>query len=286
MNFDALYQSFRPALFGLAYRMLGSAADAEDIVQDAFVDLYRLADPETIANMRSYACRIVANKCSARLRQLIRERERYVGPWLPEPIVENAADPSSSYLHRESLATAYLLLLQRLSEAERLVFVLKEVLRFNYKEIGEIVGKTEANCRQLCRRARLALRSGTSERTEPLERADKLVGRFVSALQTGDIRQLLEVISDDVVMIGDSGGRVAGARAPIASAERVSAFLMKTASLVPEDARTDFALVNGTPGIVLRGGGAVRYVFSFRFNDGKISGIYAVGNPDKLTGVS
>lgn len=285
MDIGKLYQLYRPALFGLAYRMLGSVTDAEDIVQDTFLDLCRQEAAGAITNMKSYACKIVANKCSVRLRRLIQERECYIGPWLPEPIVEHAADPSSQYLHRESLATAYILLLQQLSEAERLVFLLKEILRFNYREISYITDKTEAHCRQLCRRARLAVGSGTVKQTVPEEHLQAFVERFVHALQTGDIRQLLEVISDDVVMIGDSGGHVAGTRVPIRSAERVSAFLMKTASLVPEGARTDYVLVNGRQGIVLSDRGAVVYVFSFQMQDGRIAGIYAVGNPDKLAGI-
>ncbi|WP_020616558.1 RNA polymerase sigma factor SigJ [Paenibacillus daejeonensis] len=283
MDLAALYPSLRPLLFALAYRMLGSMAEAEDIVQETFLDLSRHEAPETIDNPKGYACKIASNKCGARLQRLIREREAYIGPWLPEPLVEYGTDPSSDYMHRESLATAYLLLLQQLSETERLVFVLKEVLQFSYREIAYITEKSEANCRQIGHRARLAMQQHTGEAPMASEQMGPLIEQFVQALQTGDIQQLLRVLDDKVVLTGDSGGQVPGSRVPVASAERVAAFLMKTNTLVPADAKTSFVPVNGLPGVVLSSGGRVMYVFSFHAVHGRIAGIYAVANPDKLS---
>lgn len=282
MDLEALYPTLRPVLFALAYRMLGSASDAEDIVQETFLDLSGHQAPETIDNPKSYACKIASNKCAARLQRLIREREAYVGPWLPEPLVEYDEDPSGSYLHRESLATAYLLLLQQLSETERLIFVLKEILQFSYHEIAYIADKSEANCRQIGHRARLAMQRRNDEAPMPPEQMRPLIEQFVRALQTGDIQVLLRTLNDEVVLTGDSGGQVPGSRVPVASAERVAAFLMKTNTLVPADARTALVPVNGVPGIVLSSGGRVMYVFSFYITGGRIAGIYAVANPEKL----
>ncbi|RXZ80352.1 sigma-70 family RNA polymerase sigma factor [Paenibacillaceae bacterium] len=283
MDNTHLFQTYSTLLFSVAYRTLGTATDAEDIVQETFADLLQAGLPPQVNNMKAYLCKIVYNKCNDRIRETIKERQTYAGPWLPEPIL---TDLSEQFLDRESLATAYLLLLQQLSEMERTVFILREAGGFNYREIAWIVEKTEANCRQIYRRAKQALAS-----QPPAERLDTphlkpLIGQFVDALQNGDLNKLVEVLADDVVFAADSGGQVKGALVPIRTSVRVSQFLMKTSSMIPHDMRTEFEQVNGNWGLVLMAGTDVLYVFSFQIVRGRIHAIYATSNPDKLAYIS
>ncbi|MBW7459921.1 sigma-70 family RNA polymerase sigma factor, partial [Paenibacillus sepulcri] len=192
---DQMYASYKTLLFTLAYRMLGSVMDAEDIVHEAFLS-YNAADSERIHNIKSYLCKIVTNRCIDRLRSSQKKRELYVGTWLPEPLVtgqSGSEDPYDAYARQESLSMAYLLLLQQLSWVERAVFLLREVLQYEYDEIAEIVGKSPANCRQIFHRARRSIKPPSTQQEMGSSAADRLpkpqndqladmVNQFVSAL--------------------------------------------------------------------------------------------------------
>lgn len=286
MTAEALYRDYKPLLFSLAYRMLGNVMDAEDTVHEAFIALNR-TEPEHVRSRKSYLCKIVANRCLDRLKSASKQREIYVGPWLPEPIVEDHeadADPVRSFLRKESVSTAYMLLLQQLSAVERVVFLLREALQYEYEEIGEIVGKSATNCRQIFHRAKRGLESKTAETETPHLRAQTgaLVEQFVKALASGDIAALLQVLSADAVLYSDGGGKVTAAVRPILGAERISQFLAGLLAKVPDGFSFKLADVNGLPGIVTYVYGQPSSVFSFHAANGCIASVYIVVNPDKL----
>lgn len=275
-----LFQSYQRALFAIAYRMLGTASDAEDIVQDTFADFQYAGLRPDVKDPKAYLCKIVYNKSKDHLRTAAQMRQSYAGPWLPEPLLTES--PSEYYLRQESLTTAYLLLLQELSETERAVFILREVGEFHYAEIAMVVEKTESNCRQIYRRAKQKLENRGSQQLANPSRLKPLVEQFVRALQTGNLETLMRVLSDDVVFTADSGGQVPGSLVPVRTAQKVAQFLMKTSGMVPEGMRTDFEQVNGQWGLVLSRGEELLYVFTFSFRKDRIEAIYTTANPDKL----
>lgn len=282
------YLSYKPLLFSLAYRLLGSVMDAEDIVQEAFL-AWTEKPPENIRNEKAYLCKIVSNRCMDRIRSASKQREVYVGPWLPEPLLtEETADlssPASVYMHKESLSTAYLLLLQQLTWVERAVFVLREVLQFEYDEIGEIVGKSSTNCRQIFHRAKGAIATSSGESTEETAKPEKLkhiIDQFVLALSTGNVGQVVSMLKSEASLYSDGGGKVTAAIRPILGAERIAQFLFGLLSKVPPDYAFRILSINGQPGIVSYIGGKPNNVMTFHIKEGVITNIYNLLNPDKL----
>lgn len=278
MDNSQLYHTYRDLLFAIAYRKLGMAADAEDIVQETFADLLH-KDFGAIADMKAYLAKIVYNKCNDYLRGAVKERQAYVGPWMPEPLL---TDLDEQFVQQESLSTAYLLLLQELNETERMVFILRSVGEFNYKEIAYIVEKSEEHCRQIYHRAKKTLDSSSPVSAGDHQQLKGQVQLFVHALQNGNLEQLLEVLTDDAVFMADSGGKVRGARVPVQSSARVAQFLLQTSSMIPPEMRTDFMQINGSPGIVLSAQGNLLYVFTFSFRENRIQSVHATANPAKL----
>ncbi|NBD25251.1 RNA polymerase sigma factor SigJ [Paenibacillus glycinis] len=306
---EELYASYKTLLFTLAYRMLGSVMDAEDIVQEAFLSLQG-KEAERISNVKAYLCKIATNRCIDRLRSAQRQREVYVGPWLPEPLVADWAgdvevsagsgfgsgsledDPYQAYARHESVSTAYLLLLQQLSSVERAVFLLREVLQYDYDEIADIVGKSSANCRQIFHRAKRGIQP-EEERNSPSAGVpaapghQQLVEQFTAALTNGDIGKLLHLLSPGAALLSDGGGKVTAAVNPIIGAARISGFLQGVLKkLDPASLSYRLALVGGQLGLVTYTDGTPSGVFSFRAEQGRIANIYVVVNPDKLTGVT
>lgn len=273
-----LFSSYKEMLFAIAYRKLGVATDAEDIVQETFVDLLH-KDWSSVENIKAYLAKIVYNKCIDYVRTAVKERQKYIGPWIPEPMLTDLDD---QLVQQESLSMAYLLLLQELGELERIIFILRTAGDFTYKEIAYIVERSEASCRQIYHRAKKALHSGAFPSQINKEPLKPLVEQFVHALQNGNLEQLVEVLSDDVVFTADSGGKVKGARVPVKTSARVAQFLLQTSSMIPAGMRTDFVQVNGYPGLVLSFQGNILYVFSFSFQQERIHSIYATANPDKF----
>ena len=293
-----LYVSYKPLLFSLAYRMLGSVMDAEDIVQEAFLYVNE-TKLDHVQNMKSYLCKLVTNRCIDRLRSASRQREVYVGPWLPEPLVaerDSESEPSLRYLQKESISTAYLLLLLQLSWTERAVFLLREVLQYEYDEIAEIVGKSSTNCRQIFHRAKRAVSglpdpgderqpvmpAGRREAHLSTEQTGDLIERFVQALTAGNLAQLMDVLSADAVLYSDGGGKVTAAVRPIQTAERIARFLEGIMHKLAGSLSIRFADVNGQTGLVSYTDGRISSVISFQTRHNRITGIYLVLNPDKL----
>ena len=277
---DDPFVTHRSLLFTVAYEMLGSAADAEDVVQETWL---RWADVERseVRDPRAYLVRIVTRQALNRLRTLARRREQYVGEWLPEPLL-TSPDVAEDVELTESVSIAMLTVLETLGPAERAVFVLREVFDAPYDEIAQAVGKSPAAVRQIAHRARdyVAARRPRMQ----VDRAEQqaAVERFLAALQTGDMQGLLDVLAPDVVVVSDGGGVVAAARRPIEGAEAVVRLLAKFAQVAPR-ARVDTVWLNGAPAARIDPAGELNTAVTFVVEDGRITRIYAIRNPHKLT---
>jgi RNA polymerase sigma-70 factor (TIGR02957 family) len=290
MKTEQLYTLYKPLLFSLAYRMLGSVTDAEDIVQEAFLTLYK-SGSDHIQNMKAYLCKIVTNRCLDLLRSTSKQREVYIGTWLPEPLVTKASDetdPMQSYLQKESVSTAYLLLLQQLSYVERAVFLLREAMQYDYEEIADIVGKSSANCRQIFHRAKRSLSvKYVPDHLDHLDREQttNLVEQFIYALASGDAGQIMKFLSTDAVLFTDGGGKVFAPPQPLHGHKRISNFVTGFSKNLHGSLTYRMAMVNGLPGIVVYMDGKAQSVISLQIKDGHIINLYGVANPDKLTHV-
>lgn len=293
-NAEQMYTAYKPLLFTLAYRMLGSVMDAEDIVQEVFLYMNE-RNPQGIQNPKAYLCKMVTNRCIDKLRSASKTREVYVGPWLPEPLVgtERESDvPELFYTQKESLSTAYLLLLQQLSWVERAVFLLREVLQYDYEEIADIVDKSSVNCRQIFRRAKSAISAfanqddenvGSIRPKQPMgDQANAIVEQFVHALVSGNMTQLLSIVKTEAVLYSDGGGKVRAAIRPIEGADRIAMFLSGILSKVPSGFNFELTTVNGQLGIVSYQDRQPHNVMTFHIEDGQVAAVYLVVNPDKL----
>jgi RNA polymerase sigma-70 factor (TIGR02957 family) len=276
---DDPFLTHRGLLFTVAYEMLGSAVDAEDVVQETWLRWARV-DQSEVRHPRAYLIRIVTRQALDRLRSVSRRREDYVGEWLPEPLL-TAADVAEDAEFAENVSIAMLTVLETLRPTERAVFVLREVFETPYDEIAEVVGKTPAAVRQIAHRARehVAARRPRMPVNSAEQRA--VVKRFIAAVNTGDLRSLVEVLAPDVVLISDGGGQVAGAaRRPIVGADKVSRLLARGRELVPDLVATATWL-NGSPGVRIEFGGEVSAA-SLVVEDGRVTRIYGMFNPLKL----
>jgi RNA polymerase sigma-70 factor (TIGR02957 family) len=274
---DDPFVTHRSLLFTVAYEMLGSAADAEDVVQETWLR-WAGVDQSAVHDPRAYLVRIVTRQALNRLRSVSRRREEYIGEWLPEPLL-TSPDVAEDAELAENVSIAMLTVLETLGPAERAVFVLREVFETPYHEIAEVVGKTPAAVRQIAHRARqhVAVRRPRMQVDRAQQQA--AVEKFMAAISTGDMQGLVEVLAPDVVLIADGGGQVAAARKPITGAETVVAFLARAAKVL--DFAATSAWLNGMPGARINAGGGTSAV-SLVVEDGRITRIYAIANPDKL----
>ena len=269
----------RSLLFTVAYEMLGSAADAEDVVQETWLR-WSDADTSGVRDPRAYLVRIVTRQSLNRLRTLARRREDYVGEWLPEPLL-TTPDVAEDVELAESVSMAMLTVLETLTPTERAVFVLREVFDVPYEEIAAALEKTEAAVRQTAHRARRHVAARRPRWKVDRSEQQRVVEQFLAALASGDVQGLMEVLAPDVVVVADGGGVVTAARHPISGAERVVAFLSKFAVLEPS-AVVDTLCINGAPGGRIVLDGEVNTVISFVLENGRITRMYAVRNPHKL----
>ncbi|HEY0070065.1 MAG TPA: RNA polymerase sigma-70 factor [Chloroflexia bacterium] len=279
------FNEHRPLLFSLAYRMLGSVADAEDIVQEAFLRWHRAtesSDEQAVRSPRSYLSTVVTRLCIDQLRSARVRREVYVGPWLPEPLVE--PNPTEELELADSLSMAFLVLLESLSPEERAVFLLRQVFDYEYAEIARIVNKSEANCRQMVRRAQQHLAERRPRFSATPEQREQLTRTFMQTCTNGDMDGLLSLLTQDIVLYSDGGGKVQAALKPIYGPDKVARFIFGVLSKLPPGA--DFAVktasVNGQPGIVTYLDDEPNTVVSLDIAEGRIQGIYITVNPDKL----
>ncbi|MBO0872409.1 MAG: RNA polymerase sigma-70 factor [Pseudonocardia sp.] len=279
--------SLRPLLFSIAYRMLGTVSDAEDVVQEAWIRYQgTLREGTEIGSPKAYLSAVTTRLAIDQLRSARARRETYVGQWLPEPLLTDGGvdDPAAHAERADSLSMAFLLVLERLSPVERAVFLLHDVFDYGYPEIASIVGKTEVNCRQLAARARRHL-AANKPRFDPTHRhRDELAARFFSAVADGEVDQLIELLAHDVVVYGDGGGKAPQWMAPIAGAVRVARLLAGTGRVMRElGVRIQPREINGQPGaLVLDPEGQLTNVFVLDVADGAVQAVRSVINPDKL----
>ncbi len=275
---DDAFARHRSLLFTVAYEMLGSAADAEDVVQETWLR-WADVDQSVVRDPRAYLVRIVTRQALNRLRSVARRREDYVGEWLPEPLL-TSPDVGADVELAESLSIAMLTVLETLGPAERAVFVLREVFDTSYDEIAEAVGKSPAAVRQIAHRARdhvAARRPRTA--VSPTEQ-QVAVDRFLAAIRHGDLQGLLDVLAPDVIVVADGGGLVATVRRPILGAERVAELLIGVSRSV--DFVATAVWLNGSPAVRLDIGGQLDTAVSLAVENGRVTRIYAVRNPHKL----
>jgi len=280
------FDADRPRLFAIAYRMLGSASDAEDVLQDAWLR-YRGADGSTIRSPKAFATTIVTRLCLDRLKSAQASREAYIGPWLPEPVLTSDIERPDTMLQRaESLTLAFLVLLEKLSPEERAVFLLKDIFDYDHSEIAEMLGTTTENSRQLLHRAKARL-ADRRPLTGTLQSRRAVAERFARAFSSGDGSELTALLAKDVGMWSDGGGKASAARRPLIGRDSVVNFLVglhRTAEAtgVARDASLAIEDVNGEPALVLRVGYHLESIFVLSIEDEAISAIRVMRNPDKL----
>ncbi|UGT68151.1 RNA polymerase sigma-70 factor [Nocardia gipuzkoensis] len=275
------FLAHRNLLFTVAYEMLGSAADAEDVLQETWLR-WSGVDLGTVRDHRAYLVRITTRQALVRLRTLGRRKESYVGPWLPEPLL-TAPDVAEDVELADSVSMAMLLVLETLTPTERAVFVLREVFDVGYEEIADAVGKSPAAVRQIAHRARAHVAARRPRGVaSPAETRDALEA-FQRAVETGDLQRLLDILAPDVVLLGDGGGVVQALPRPVVGAGRVGRALTIGLRRFAAAVSLRPAQVNGCPALIVRLDEDVDSVLAVRVDDGLITGIYAVRNPEKLT---
>lgn len=275
----------RPLLFTIAYEILGSATESDDVLQESYLR-WAEVDLATVSDSKAYLARIVTRQALNALRAQTRRREDYVGPWLPEPLLVDTGDASSDVILAESVSMAMLVVLETLSPDERAVFVLREVFGFSHDEIAATIGKSEVAVRQMAHRAREHVQS-RRKRFEPVDPkvSAEITSRFFAAASSGDVDALLEMLTDDVTWTADSDGKVSAARKPIVGAEKVARVLVGLIRVAGERGRVEPAMYNNAPALKLYLGDSFQGVITVEIVDGRISHFYAMRNPEKLAGI-
>lgn len=277
------YQLFKPLLFSLGYRMLGSVAEAEDMVQETFLKAYQISE-ENIKNRKAYLCKMMTNLCLDLLKSARYKREQYVGPWNPAPLTLekiHELDPSERIIQIEGLSIAYLRMMEHLAADERAVFLLREALNFSYSEIANILEKKEENCRKIFSRAKQKILAVEGESLN-YEKNKSMINRFIEAFQKKNTNDLLELISNNVTLYSDGGGKVTAAIRPIVSITNVLALLYGVIKKAPEDFYFEVKNINYQPAIVISMDGKIQSILSFYISNEKIVEMYITMNPEKL----
>jgi RNA polymerase sigma-70 factor (ECF subfamily) len=279
------FESLRPRLFGIAYRMLGSAMEAEDVVQDAYLR-FQSVDPSRIESAEALLRTIVTRLSLDRLRAARVQRETYIGPWLPEPIL-TADDPTEQIERHEAISTAFLLLLESLTPDERAVFVLHDVFDYDYVEIATILEKTETSCRQILSRAKKHLAAHRPRFTSSPDMHRQFMAQFLQAVQIGELSGLTALLTDDVVAIPDGGGKASAGTHPVLGRDRVGRFILGLQRRYAQlRYSVQIALINGYEGLLISGeDGQVNTVMTFDIDSDGVHGIFITRNPDKFTHV-
>jgi RNA polymerase sigma-70 factor (ECF subfamily) len=280
----AAFQPHRRYLVGLAYRMLGSLSEAEDVVQDAYLRWHGAGSDE-VADVRAYLAKIVTRLCLDYLKSARVRREEYVGPWLPEPVLDAgplSPETASDYAH--DLSVGLLLVLERLSPLERAAFLLHDVFDTSFAEVARVLGRDEAACRQLAARARAHVRASRPRFDASPDEAERLAAAFVAASRTGDATALTRLLADSAVLYTDGGGKRKAALNPIHGRDKIVRFFVGLASggKIPADIRVRPARINGLPGFVVTEADGAVETTAFEIRDGAIAAIYVVRNPEKL----
>ncbi|MFI8458709.1 RNA polymerase sigma-70 factor [Kitasatospora sp. NPDC085464] len=275
------FVAHRNLLFTVAYEMLGSAVDAEDVLQETWLR-WAGVDLDTVRDHRAYLVRITTRQALGRLRTLGRRKESYVGPWLPEPLL-TSPDVADQVELADSISMAMMMVLETLTPTERAVFVLREVFALGYDEIAEAVGKAPATVRQIAHRARAHVAARRPRGNVSADQARAAIAAFQRAVETGDLQNLLDLLAPDVVHMSDGGGIKTAMPRPTVGAEQVARLLARGVALWGPVATAESTQVNGHPALILRIDGEIDLVVAMRLDEGRITGIYAVRNPEKLT---
>jgi RNA polymerase sigma-70 factor (ECF subfamily) len=274
---------YRPLLFSIAYRMIGSAADAEDAVQETYLRWHRASrEGVEIRSPKGWLTTTVSRVCLDQLTSARAKREQYIGPWLPEPLAGAAPDVAETVADFDSLSLAFMVMLESLGPKERAVFLLHDVFGYDFASVGDIVGESDAYCRQLAKRARAHVTERRPRFALDPEHQRLLTAQFLRAADEGDMPALIETLAEDVVVYSDGGGKVNAARKPVAGREKVALFLTNLRRLAPEGTTFRIEVINGQPGIVTLVDGVVVNVVTFDIGESGIRTIYIVVNPDKL----
>jgi RNA polymerase sigma factor (sigma-70 family) len=280
---DETFEGARPRLVGLAYRMLGSMADAEDVVQDTFVK-WQGVNRDAISNPDAFLTTVCTNRCLDLLKAAHRKRVDYVGPWIPEPLQTDAGtDPEADLERAQSLTTAFLMLLERLTPKERAAYLLREVFGKPYSEVAETLQMSEAGCRKLVSRAARFVRSQSSRSVPTSEQQDTFLKAFLSAIETGATDQLAVLLADSVQYRSDGGGKVAAITRILEGPEAVSKYIVKILGRLRVDSHTSEIEINGMRGLVEHDGTRIVTAMTLGFSDaGLVDQVFMIRNPEKL----
>ena len=278
MTLDRAFAELRPAMFALAYRIMGNRADAEEIVQDAFVRLHDAAPKDAVRSLKAYLTTITARLSFNRLRDQRARRETYVGEWLPEPLLTED-DP---VMRAEDVSFALVAVLERLSPLERVVFVLRSAFDFTFKEIVPVVGRDAVTCRKIYSRARERVLKERPRFSVDRERHRELLRSFTEAAGGGDKARLVSLLADDAVLHGDGGGKALATKRPVVGAAAVAQFVIAVTRTVPAGATRAEIDRKGTPGLIVRAGGRPLVAILIDTDGERIRSVFAVANPDKL----
>lgn len=290
MELQELYSKYHPLLFSIAYRMLGTVSDAEDIVQDVYLQVSE-NDYTHVDNIKAYLCKTVTNRCLDYLKSARIKRELYIGPWLPEPIVIQKKDPGVEIENEEMVSYAVLLLLEKLKPVERAIFVLREVLEYDYTTIAEIVGKNELNCRKIFSRVKDKFPlENHLENEQVTGNNETVIQTFISAIYNGNLQQLESLLANDVTLYSDGGGKIFAALKPIQTHANVFRFIthlhQQFNQLQEDTSAIKIVNINGQTGVIAKDSAGVISVFSFNVHNSQIKDIYIIRNPDKLKHLS
>ena len=279
-----IFAEHKSLLFSIAYRMLGTVMDAEDMVQETFLR-WQNSNQAQVESPKAWLSTVITRLCINHLKSARVQRETYIGPWLPEPLVSGlSVDPGENAKLSDSLSLAFLVLLESLAPTERAVFVLREVFNYEFSEIAPIVEKTEANCRQILARARKSVQERRPRFDATPEEAEQLIQRFELAVQTGNLDDLLNLLAKDVVLVSDGGGKARAVLRPVSGPDHVARLLIgATRKFGLRSQVLHHAAVNGLPGSVGFAGGRVLRVIAFGIQHGRIHSLFIITNPDKLS---
>jgi RNA polymerase sigma-70 factor (ECF subfamily) len=279
---DATFEEHRPGLARLAYRMLGSLADADDVIQEAYLRWTR-EDRASVSSPRAYLTTIVTRLCIDRRGTIEARKESYIGPWLPDPVVE--PDNGGRLEVAESVSLAFLVVLESLSPVERAAYLLRKIFDYGYDEISAILGKSEPNCRQLVSRAEERIRERRPRFDPDPGEAERLTGAFLDACSTGDLKGLVQLLAADAVLYTDSNGKVPAALVPVRGADHIARFFLGLMKKAPPTLEIRRVLVNGQPGLLTLLRGEIVNVLTLEITDGRIANCYVIRNPEKLARV-
>jgi RNA polymerase sigma-70 factor (ECF subfamily) len=278
MTSDQALVALRPQMFALAYRITGSRSDAEDIVQDAFLRLHLATPKDEVRSLKAYLATITARLSLNRLRDSRARRETYVGEWLPEPLIQL----DDAAVRAEDISFALLVVLERLSPAERVVFVLRNAFDFSFEEIAEIIERDAAACRQIFGRARQRVAAERPRFNVDRTKHRALLRQFLEATRGEDIETMVALLHDDVVLHGDGGGKAFANKQPVTGSRAVGQFILAATRLLPETVAFEETEINGSPGLIARDDGRIRLAIGLDTDGTRITAIYGMANPDKL----